>query len=392
VLLSVIIVSYNVKYFLEQCLCSLQAALTDIDAEVLVIDNCSADGSIAYLQPHFPWVSFIQNSANEGFAKANNKALQLARSEYILFLNPDIILAEDTLQQCIDFFSKHTEAGAVGVRMIDGTGTFLPESKRAFPSPMVSFYKLTGLSAIFPTSGVFNKYALGFLSEKEVHEVDVLSGAFMMVRKNILDTIGAFDEQFFMYAEDIDLSYRIQKEGFKNYYLGNLSIIHFKGESTQKGSLNYVRMFYEAMRLFVKKHYSGAGAWFISQGLHAGIMLRQMVAALALPFYKANNKNNILSFQRIYLIGDVAQCETAIKIIKRNYPESAVEYVCNASELNATNKENAVVFCICDSLTYKEATQLSQLYPNTSLFMWAGKGARNIAGSNNKNTSGYVWY
>jgi GT2 family glycosyltransferase len=392
VLLSVIIVSYNVKYFLEQCLCSLQAALTDIDAEVLVIDNCSADSSIAYLQPHFPWVTFIQNNINEGFAKANNKALQLAKGEYILFLNPDTILAEDTLQQCIDFFSKHTEAGAVGVRMIDGAGIFLPESKRAFPSPLVSFYKLMGLSALFPKSGIFNKYALGFLSEKEVHEVDVLSGAFMMVKKNILDKIGAFDEQFFMYAEDIDLSYRIQKAGFKNYYLGDLTIIHFKGESTQKGSLNYVRMFYEAMRLFVRKHYSGAGAWFIGQGLHAGIVLRQMVAALALPFYKANNKNNILSLQRVYLVGNAAQSESAIKMIERNYSKTAIQNVCNASELNTISKESVIVFCIGKSLTYKEAIQLSQAYPNISLLMWSGKGTCSIAGSNNKNASGYIWY
>ena len=391
-LLSVIIVSYNVKYFLEQCLCSLQAALTDIDAEVIVIDNCSADGSIAYLQPLFPWAIFIQNATNEGFAKANNKALQHARGEYVLYLNPDTILAEDTLQQCLDFFSKHNNAGAVGVRMIDGAGTFLPESKRAFPSPIVSFYKLTGLSALFPTSGIFNKYALGFLPEKEVHEVDVLSGAFMMVRKNILDTIGAFDELFFMYAEDIDLSYRIQKAGFKNYYLGNLTIVHFKGESTKKGSLNYVRMFYEAMRLFVRKHYSGAGAWIISQGLHAGILLRQMVAALALPFHKTHNKDHIISFQEIYLVGDAAQCETAIRIIRSNYPEIAIQHICSTSELGTTTKESAVVICMGISLTYKEAIQLLQLYSDISLFMWSGKETRSIAGSNNKNASGYVWY
>ena len=156
-LLSVIIVNYNVKYFSEQCLCSLQAALTNINAEVIVIDNCSQDGSIAYLQPHFPWVTFIQNNTNEGFAKANNKALQLAKGEYILFLNPDTILAEDTLQQCIQFFTKHADAGAVGVRMIDGSGNFLPESKRAFPSPLVSFYKLSGLASFFPKSKVFNR-------------------------------------------------------------------------------------------------------------------------------------------------------------------------------------------------------------------------------------------
>ena len=297
-LLSVIIVSYNVKYFLEQCLCSLQAALTNIDAEVLVIDNCSSDGSIEYLQPRFPPFTFIQNNANEGFTKANNKALQLAKGEYILFLNPDTILAEDTLQQCVDFFIKHADAGAVGVRMIDGSGAFLPESKRAFPSPVVSFYKLTGFAALFPKSKIFNRYALGFLPENAVHEVDVLSGAFMMVRKSVLNKVGGFDEQFFMYAEDIDLSYRIQLAGYKNYYLGNIIIIHFKGESTKKESLNYVRMFYQAMRLFVKKYYGGAGAWFVNKGLYAGILLRQIIAALHYLFIKKVKKGNLLHLLR----------------------------------------------------------------------------------------------
>lgn len=390
-LLSVIIVNYNVKYFLEQCLCSLQAALTNINAEVIIIDNCSADGSIDYLQPCFPQFTFIPNNTNEGFAKANNKALWLAKGEFTLFLNPDTILAEDTLQQCLHFFSTHTDAGAVGVRMLDGTGTFLPESKRAFPSPLVSFYKLTGLSALFPKSSVFNKYALGFLPEKAVHEVDVLAGAFMMVRKSILDTIGGFDERFFMYAEDIDLSYRIQQAGYKNYYLGNISIVHFKGESTQKGSLNYVRMFYEAMRLFVKKHYSGAGAWLVSKGLYAGIMLRQMVAALVLPFYTAHTKQINIFFKKVYLVGNAAQIDTAMRIIKSNYPGVAIECISKIQELPVAREESAVVFCTGGDPTYEEAIQLLQTY-TSSLFMWCGQGTRSIAGSNNKNASGYVWY
>ena len=390
-LLSVIIVNYNVKYFLEQCLCSLKAALTNIDAEVLVIDNCSADGSIAYLQPYFPNVIFIQNKINEGFAKANNKALQLARGEYILFLNPDTILAEDTLQQCIDFCNKQEDAGAVGVHMIDGAGVFLPESKRAFPSPLVSFYKLAGLASLFPTSKIFNQYGLGFLSNHAVHEVDVLAGAFMMVRKSVLDTTGGFDEQFFMYAEDIDLSYRIRKAGYKNYYLGDVIVIHFKGESTKKGSLHYVRIFYEAMRLFVKKHYNGGGAWVVSKGLYAGILLRQMIAALALPIYTKRHKSNTTIFEKIYIAGDASQAKTVIKIIDKNNPKVTVQYITDVLKMQIS-KEETVVFCTGSSLTYKEAIQLSQMYATTSLLMWSGKGSHSIVGSNNKNTSGFVWY
>jgi N-acetylglucosaminyl-diphospho-decaprenol L-rhamnosyltransferase len=370
----------------------VQAALANMEAEIIVVDNCSADGSIEYLQPYFPCVIFIQNKLNEGFAKANNKALKLAKGEFILFLNPDTILAEDTLQQCIDFFAEHTNAGAVGVRMIDGSGTFLPESKRAFPSPLVSFYKLTGLASLFPKSKIFNSYALGFLPQNAVHEVDVLAGAFMMAKKSVLDKIGGFDEQFFMYAEDIDLSYRIQKGGYRNYYLGNVTIIHFKGESTKKSSLRYVRMFYEAMRLFVKKHYSGAGAWLVNKGLYAGILLRQMVAALALPFYKKSTKNNPVVFQKVYLSGDALQTETAIKITKKNHPEAAIQLVNDVREIKTSARENALVLCAGSNLTYKEAIQLSQMYATTSLLMWSGKDSCSIVGSNDKNASGYVWY
>ena len=390
-LLSVIIVNYNVKYFLEQCLCSLQAAIDKIDAEVLVIDNCSSDGSINYLQPHFPWVTFIQNGANEGFAKANNKALQFAKGQYILFLNPDTLLAEDTLQLCIDFFAQHADAGAVGVRMIDGSGRFLPESKRAFPAPMVSFYKLTGLSALFPKSRIFNKYALGYLPENAVHEVDILAGAFMMVSKNAIDKTGSFDEQFFMYAEDIDLSYRIQKAGYKNYYLGNVSIVHFKGKSTVKGNLSYVEIFYRAMRLFVKKYYSGAGAWFINKGLYAGILLRQTVAALALPFNKKSNKNKAIVPYHIYVIGDRIQAETVVKILRKNNPKAILKSVETFKQMCADDKKSAVVFCT-GHLTYKETIQLIQTSGYDSLVMWSGKHTRSIIGSNNKNAAGYVWH
>ncbi len=272
--LSVIIVNYNVKYFLEQCLCSVEKACKNLAAEIIVVDNNSTDGSREFLLKRFPNVNFIINSVNVGFAKANNQALATAQGTYILFLNPDTIVPEDCFEKCISFFKSQPEAGALGIRMIDGSGKFLKESKRAFPSPLTSLYKLTGLTKLFPRSKTFGKYHLGNLSEKENHEVDVLAGAFMMMPWKILNEIGSFDEKFFMYGEDVDLSYRVQKAGYKNYYFAESTIIHFKGESTKKGSLNYVRLFYSAMSLFVKKHYSGSRAGVFNFLIQIGILLR----------------------------------------------------------------------------------------------------------------------
>jgi len=279
-LLSVIIVNYNVKYFLEQCLHSVQKSCAGIDVEIIVADNNSTDGSRAYLEDNFINVKFIWNSDNIGFAKANNLAIEKATGRFILFLNPDTIVAEDCIEKCLHFFELNKAAGAIGIRMVDGSGNFLKESKRAFPSPLTSLFKLSGLSGLFPRSKIFARYHLGHLSENENHEVDVLAGAFMMIPKKILDEIGNFVERFFMYGEDVDLSYRIQKAGYKNYYFAESTIIHFKGESTKRGSLNYVRLFYKAMSLFVKKHYSGSKAGFFIFLIQAAIIIRAFFSAL----------------------------------------------------------------------------------------------------------------
>jgi GT2 family glycosyltransferase len=268
-----------VKYFLEQCLYSVIKACEKVNAEIWVVDNHSTDGSRGYLTPVFPGVQFIWNQENIGFAKANNQALAKSKGEYILFLNPDTIVPEDCFEKCLAFFASHPGAGALGVKMIDGAGNFLRESKRAFPSPLTSLYKLSGLTKLFPHSKTFARYHLGNLSADENHEVDVLAGAFMMIPAAILQRVGSFDETFFMYGEDVDLSYRIQKGGYKNYYFSQTTIIHFKGESTKKGSLNYVRMFYSAMSVFVKKHYSGSRAGIFNLLIQTGIFLRATLAA-----------------------------------------------------------------------------------------------------------------
>lgn len=279
--LTIIIVNYNVKHFLEQCLYSVRKAIMGIEAETIVIDNKSTDNSLEYLQPRFPEVFFIANHTNTGFAQACNQGLKQARGKYILFLNPDTILPEDSLQKSIAFLESRPDAGALGIKMIDGSGRFLRESKRSFPSPLTSFYKLSGLARLFPHSAVFARYHLGNLDENKDHPVDVLAGAYMMVKKEVLDKTGAFDETFFMYGEDVDLSYRIQQAGYINYYFSGSSIIHFKGESTKRGSMNYVRMFYNAMSIFVRKHYGGSKAGVFNFLIHIAIWARATMSALA---------------------------------------------------------------------------------------------------------------
>jgi O-antigen biosynthesis protein len=279
--LSVIIVNFNVRYFLEQCLFSVRKAGHGIEMEVIVVDNHSTDGSLEYLKPLFPEVKFIKNETNSGFGKACNKGAALASGAYILFLNPDTLVAEDSFSTCLSFFDKTPSCGALGVKMIDGSGKFLKESRRSFPSPATSLFKLAGLARLFPRSATFGKYHMGHMNAGQNHEADVLAGAFMMMHKSIFDKVGGFDETFFMYGEDVDLSYRIQKAGFQNFYIADTTIIHFKGESTKRGSLNYVRMFYQAMSVFVKKHYGGTRAGLFTASIQLAIWARASITAVA---------------------------------------------------------------------------------------------------------------
>jgi GT2 family glycosyltransferase len=276
--LSIIIVNYNVKYFLEQALFSVNKACKNISAEIFVVDNHSVDGSVEMVKERFPEVILIENKKNTGFSYANNQAIKLARGEYILLLNPDTLVEEDTFEKILDFMDAHPDAGGLGVKMIDGSGRYLPESKRGLPSPAVAFCKIAGLSALFPKSKHFGRYHLGFLDKDMTHQVDILSGAFMLIRKVVIDKIGLLDETFFMYGEDIDLSYRILKGGYKNYYFPGARIIHYKGESTKKSSINYVFVFYNAMIIFAKKHFSQKNAKAFSFLIHIAIYIRAGLA------------------------------------------------------------------------------------------------------------------
>lgn len=319
--LSIVIVNYNVKHFLEQALLSVEKAIVHLDAEVWVVDNNSVDGSMDMVAAKFPWVKSIVNTQNVGFSKANNQAIRESNSEYVLLLNPDTVLQEDTLEKCVQYLDLHTDVGGLGVKMIDGKGNFLPESKRGLPTPKVAFFKMTGLANLFPKSKYFGRYHMKYLSENETHEVEVLSGAFMMMRNETLKKVGLLDEAFFMYGEDIDLSYRILLGGYKNIYFAGTTIIHYKGESTKKKSANYVKVFYNAMVLFAQKHYSQNMAGWFAFWVKLAIYFR---AFLALIFRGAQSVFlPLFDFAGIYLgyYGIAKYWELYHKFVKGFYPD-----------------------------------------------------------------------
>lgn len=285
--LSVIIVNYNVKYFLEQALLSVRKSIEYLalhhpawKVDVWVVDNNSSDDSIEMVASKFPEVKRIANKENTGFSYANNQAIKESTAEYVLLLNPDTVIPEDCLLKTVTFMDEHPDAGGLGVKMLDGGGEFLPESKRGFPSPQVAFFKIFGISKFFPNSKKFGQYHLSYLSKDETHSVDVLAGAFMLLRRSVLDKIGFLDEDFFMYGEDIDLSYRIIKAGYKNYYYPFSEIIHYKGESTKRSSVNYVFVFYRAMVIFAKKHLPKQSAALFAVFINLAIYLRAGIAIL----------------------------------------------------------------------------------------------------------------
>lgn len=280
--LSIIIVNYNTGALLEECLRSVEEAARGLLTEVVVVDNCSTDQSMEGVALRFPRFHIIRNNFNAGFAKANNQGLKIVTGRFVLFLNPDTIVPPDCFRKCLQFMETHPDAGAMGIKMVNGNGVYLKESKRGFPSPAVACYKLTGLTAMFPRSRIFARYYLGHLNENQDHEIEVLSGAFMLAKKQVLDQVGGFDERFFMYAEDIDLSYRILKAGFRNYYFAGTTLLHYKGGSTQKDR-RYVKQFYRAMSQFVKKYY-GTGPY--SMLLDLAIWLR---AGIEMIFPRRNN-------------------------------------------------------------------------------------------------------
>lgn len=274
--LSIIIVNYNVKEFLLNLLQSIRNGVNNIRTEIIVVDNASDDGSVELLKERFPEVKLIVNSSNAGFGAANNQALQIAEGKYLLLINPDTIIKENTLKEMISFFESHTEAGIAGCKVLNPDGSLQLACRRGFPGPWTSFTKVMGLSRLFPKSRLFARYNLTFLPENETYEVDAVSGAFMMMRRELYKKIGGFDPRFFMYGEDLDLCYRAQKSGYKVFYVHTTEVIHFKGESTKRSSMDETKVFYDAMHLFVRKHFSSS---FVTESiLQVAIILRKLIA------------------------------------------------------------------------------------------------------------------
>ena len=402
--LSVIIVNYNVKYFLEQCLCSVLNAIKNVEAEIIVIDNDSTDGSKDFFSNKFASVHFVWNWKNVGFSKANNTALQQATGKYILFLNPDTLVPEDCFEKCLSFFQTQKDTGALGIRMIDGAGKFLKESKRGFPGLLPSFYKLTGLAALFPYSKTFARYYAGHLPENENHTVDVLAGAFMLVEKNVLDKTGGFDEQFFMYGEDIDLSCRIQKAGYKNYYFSEVTIIHFKGESTKKESLKYVEVFYGAMTLFVSKHYSGFKATLYNVFIQITIWLKVVAIFSKKLFFSIVKNQKVIkpAASPTLIVGNENDYQSVINLLKTTNaklviigrvgatPLATAASLGNLKDLAKLIKKfmiGNIIFCINELQTQEIISIIQKINLRVS-YQFHAAGSVSIVSSSNKNEGG----
>ncbi len=294
--LSVVIVNYNVKYYLSQCLESLKRALRDVEAEVIVVDNHSRDGSISLVKALFPEVIFIESNHNLGFARANNVAIRQSKGDFVLLLNPDTIVGEHTIKRVLEWMDGHPEAGATGVKMLKSDGSKAMESRRGLPTPMTAFYKMTGLCSRFPNHRKMGHYYMSYLPWDQPARIEVVSGAFCMLRKEALVKVGLLDEDFFMYGEDIDLSYRLIKGGYQNWYLPE-TILHYKGESTQKSSFRYVHVFYEAMLIFFRKHYGGASLW-LTLPIKAAIYLKATLALIQMQTQKARKALGFFSPRR----------------------------------------------------------------------------------------------
>ena len=307
--LSVIIVNYNVKEFLQNLLHSIEKASPNISKEIIIVDNASDDGSVEHIRNKFPAIQIVANKENVGFGRANNQALKIAKGKYLLLINPDSIVSEDTFDKMLEFFEKTPEAGLAGCKILNPDGTLQLACRRSFPGPWTSFCKVTGLSNIFPQSKLFARYNLTYLDTEQTYEVDAISGSFMMLKKEVYDKVGGFDEEFFMYGEDLDLCYRIQKTGYKVFYVHTTQIIHYKGESTRRSSLDETKVFYDAMHLFVKKHFSSS---FIVEAI-----LRTAIAVRKIFAFLGKRKLSLLSTFTDFILFDL--CLFVAERIYMNY-------------------------------------------------------------------------
>lgn len=393
--LSVIIVNYNVKYYLDQCIRSVLRAFEEMKkasfsdssvneevAEIIVVDNHSADGSVDYLEKRYPqmlypMVRFVRSAHNLGFARANNIAIRQSRGEYVLLLNPDTIVGEDTLKASVDFMDAHEDAGAVGVRMLGAQGRRAMESRRGLPTPMVSFFKMLGFCNRWPHHRLFGKYYMGYLPWDEPCQIEVVSGAYCMLRRKALDEVGLLDEDFFMYGEDIDLSYRVLKGGYHNYYLP-VDILHYKGESTQKSSFRYVHVFYEAMLIFFRKHYSGM-TFLLSLPIKTAIYAKALMALVGMLSERMRKSLGFFApsaegAQHYVFVGSLEMQDACREIARRlgldaEFHDS--EVLEDKSEATWSEKNDNVLVLDADSMSHadmlKRMNRLSDMNVNVTL-------------------------
>lgn len=393
--LSVIIVNYNVKYYLDQCIRSVlrafevmkkasssDSSVNEEVAEIIVVDNHSADGSVDYLEKRYPqmlypMVRFVRSAHNLGFARANNIAIRQSRGEYVLLLNPDTIVGEDTLKASVDFMDAHEDAGAVGVRMLGAQGRRAMESRRGLPTPMVSFFKMLGFCNRWPHHRLFGKYYMGYLPWDEPCQIEVVSGAYCMLRRKALDEVGLLDEDFFMYGEDIDLSYRVLKGGYHNYYLP-VDILHYKGESTQKSSFRYVHVFYEAMLIFFRKHYSGM-TFLLSLPIKTAIYAKALMALVGMLSERMRKSLGFFApsaegAQHYVFVGNQEMQDACREIARRlgldaEFHDSEVQE--DKSEVTWSEKNDNVLVLDADSMSYadmlKRMNRLSDMNVNVTL-------------------------
>ena len=393
--LSVIIVNYNVKYYLDQCISSVlrafevmkkasssDSSVNEEVAEIIVVDNHSADGSVDYLEKRYPqmlypMVRFVRSAHNLGFARANNIAIRQSRGEYVLLLNPDTIVGEDALKASVDFMDAHEDAGAVGVRMLGAQGRRAMESRRGLPTPMVSFFKMLGFCNRWPHHRLFGKYYMGYLPWDEPSQIEVVSGAYCMLRRKALDEVGLLDEDFFMYGEDIDLSYRVLKGGYHNYYLP-VDILHYKGESTQKSSFRYVHVFYEAMLIFFRKHYSGM-TFLLSLPIKTAIYAKALMALVGMLSERMRKSLGFFApsaegAQHYVFVGNQEMQDACRDIARRlgldaEFHDS--EVLEDKSEATWSEKNDNVLVLDADSMSYadmlKRMRRLSDMNVNVTL-------------------------
>lgn len=381
--LSVIILNYNVRYFLELCLLSVESALHNIDSEIIVVDNNSSDGSCEMIKSRFPNIKLIQNNQNAGFPKGNNIGVAEAKGDYVCILNPDTVVAEDTFEKVLAFAKKQNNLGIIGVKLIDGTGNFLPESKRGIPTPWVAFTRILGLYKLFSKSPFFNKYYAQHLNENETGEVEILVGAFMFLEKELYQEVGGFDEDCFMYSDDIDLSYMVLQKGKYNFYFHETAVIHYKGESTVKDG-TYMKRFQEAMEFFFRKHFKVS--FLFSAFMKIGIVFFSLIK-------RFQGRAKAKSIPENYLL--VSASEILVKIIT-TVVQKKVDFLDWKAEKKVNLLSNSIrnglqIILDNESVSFKECIEIHERYRNKGVvFRIIPKGTNISIGSDSPNDRGEI--